>query len=62
MSEKIYHFITGLPRSGSTLISSILQQNPKFHNVKKKVEYTPRNTILPPDILQKYNNIEVWRF
>ena len=31
MTEKKYHFITGLPRSGSTLISSILQQNPKFH-------------------------------
>jgi sulfotransferase len=29
--DKHYHFITGLPRSGSTLISSILLQNPKFH-------------------------------
>lgn len=29
--EKNYHFITGLPRSGSTLLSSILQQNPRFH-------------------------------
>ena len=28
---KQYHFITGLPRSGSTLLSSILRQNPKFH-------------------------------
>lgn len=26
-----YHFITGLPRSGSTLLSSILKQNPRFH-------------------------------
>lgn len=25
-----YHFISGLPRSGSTLLSSILQQNPRF--------------------------------
>lgn len=25
-----YHMITGLPRSGSTLISSILNQNPRF--------------------------------
>lgn len=31
MSEKTYHFITGLPRSGSTLLSSILRQNPLFH-------------------------------
>jgi sulfotransferase len=29
--NKTYHFITGLPRSGSTLLSSILKQNPKFH-------------------------------
>jgi len=29
--NKKYHFITGLPRSGSTLISSILKQNPRFH-------------------------------
>lgn len=30
--EKTYHFITGLPRSGSTLLSSILRQNPRFHS------------------------------
>jgi sulfotransferase len=29
--NKTYHFITGLPRSGSTLLSSILKQNPRFH-------------------------------
>lgn len=29
--NKKYHFITGLPRSGSTLLSAILKQNPKFH-------------------------------
>lgn len=28
---KKYHFISGLPRSGSTLLSSILKQNPRFH-------------------------------
>lgn len=27
-----YHFITGLPRSGSTLLTSILKQNPRFHS------------------------------
>lgn len=27
---KKYHFISGLPRSGSTLLSSILNQNPNF--------------------------------
>lgn len=29
---KTYHFITGLPRSGSTLLTSILKQNPRFHS------------------------------
>jgi len=29
--HKTYHMITGLPRSGSTLLSSILKQNPRFH-------------------------------
>jgi len=27
-----YHFISGLPRSGSTMLSAILQQNPRFHS------------------------------
>lgn len=26
-----YHFISGLPRSGSTLTAAILRQNPRFH-------------------------------
>lgn len=26
-----YHFISGLPRSGSTLLAGILRQNPRFH-------------------------------
>lgn len=29
--KKTFHFITGLPRSGSTLLSAILKQNPNFH-------------------------------
>jgi len=31
MSEKEIHFISGLPRSGSTLLCNILNQNPQFH-------------------------------
>ena len=31
VNMKKYHFITGLPRSGSTLLNSILKQNPRFH-------------------------------
>ena len=30
MSRKI-HFISGLPRSGSTLLAALLRQNPRFH-------------------------------
>ena len=28
---KKYYFIAGMPRSGSTLLSAILDQNPKIH-------------------------------
>ena len=28
---RTYHFISGLPRSGSTLLSALLRQNPRFH-------------------------------
>nr|WP_315468966.1 sulfotransferase [uncultured Undibacterium sp.] len=31
MTHPKFHFITGLPRSGSTLLSAILLQNPRFH-------------------------------
>ncbi|MGH8137248.1 MAG: sulfotransferase, partial [Steroidobacteraceae bacterium] len=30
-SAQKFHFISGLPRSGSTLLSAILKQNPRFH-------------------------------
>jgi sulfotransferase len=29
--QAVIHFISGLPRSGSTLLSAILRQNPRFH-------------------------------
>ena len=28
---KTFHFLSGLPRSGSTLITSLLNQNPQIH-------------------------------
>lgn len=31
MSQQYFHFISGLPRSGSTLLAGILRQNPRFH-------------------------------
>jgi sulfotransferase len=34
----------------------------KLHTVRKKVQFVERKTILPPDILQKYSNMEVWRY
>jgi len=30
-NQRQYHFISGLPRSGSTLTAAILRQNPRFH-------------------------------
>ena len=30
--QKKYHFISGLPRSGSTLLTAILNQNPRFYS------------------------------
>jgi hypothetical protein len=29
--QNAFHFISGLPRSGSTLLAAILRQNPAFH-------------------------------
>lgn len=31
-----------------------------LHNVKKKVEYIPRRTILPPELFQKYSEMAFW--
>jgi sulfotransferase len=30
--NKKYYFLTGMPRSGNTLLSAILNQNPKFYS------------------------------
>jgi len=30
-SSRIFHFISGLPRAGSTLFSAILRQDPRIH-------------------------------
>lgn len=34
---------------------------PGLHTTRKKITWEPRNFILPPDVLEKYNNMEVWR-
>ena len=30
-TPRTFHFISGLPRSGSTLLAALLKQNPRFH-------------------------------
>ena len=30
-AEQTIHFISGLPRAGSTLLAALLKQNPRFH-------------------------------
>jgi sulfotransferase len=41
-----FYFISGLPRSGSTLLSSILKQNPKFYaDIASPVEALTENAI-----------------
>ncbi|MCE2571194.1 sulfotransferase family protein [Motilimonas eburnea] len=32
-----------------------------LHKVKRKVEYQPRRTILPPDLFQKYSEMAFWQ-
>jgi sulfotransferase len=32
-----------------------------LHTVKKKVEFTPRRSILPPDLFQKYSAMDFWQ-
>lgn len=43
---KHYYFISGLPRSGSTLLSAILRQNPEFYaDIASPVEALTSNSI-----------------
>ena len=43
---KQYYFISGLPRSGSTLLSGILKQNPEFYaDIASPVEALTGNSI-----------------
>lgn len=32
-----------------------------LHTTRKKIEWIPRQFILPPDVLNQYSNLEVWR-
>lgn len=41
------HFISGLPRSGSTLLSAVLRQNPRFHADVSSMVHGLVSTLLP---------------
>jgi len=41
------HFISGLPRSGSTLLSALLRQNPRFHAGMSSPVYSLFSAVLP---------------
>ena len=41
------HFISGLPRSGSTLLGAILRQNPRFHAGMSSPVFSLLNSLLP---------------
>lgn len=34
---------------------------PGLHSVKRKVEWQPRRTVLPPDLFEKFANLSFWR-
>ena len=34
---------------------------PGLHTVRRKVEFTPRRTVLPPDLFEKYSSLAFWR-
>jgi sulfotransferase len=36
-------------------------QLPGLHTTRKKVEFIQRESILPPDIWQRVENMEVWK-
>lgn len=53
-TNKKYFFISGLPRSGSTLLTSILNQNPQFHSdIQSPLSKIVYSTL---DILSSDNN------
>lgn len=53
--NKTYYFMSGLPRSGSTLLSSILNQNPRFYS-------GPSSPVVPTMIAleQSFSNDELF--
>jgi hypothetical protein len=68
------HFISGLPRCGSTLLAAILsllaailRQNPRLragtpglHDVRPTVAAIEPPTLLPPDLFRRFANDAFW--
>lgn len=55
-TDKTFYFMAGLPRSGSTLLSSLLNQNPRFYS-------GPSSPVVPTMIMleQSFSNGELFR-
>jgi hypothetical protein len=49
-----FHFISGLPRAGSTLTAAILRQNPRFHAGMS-------SPVAGPVLFQRYPQLSFWR-
>jgi len=45
-SQKKFHFMGGLPRSGSTFLSSLLNQNPRFDSSSSSPVLLMMHTII----------------
>jgi hypothetical protein len=63
------HFISGLPRSGSTLLAGILRQDfdlalgaPGLHTIRRQVETIERQPVLPPELFRAFENDSLWRW
>jgi sulfotransferase len=60
--EKTIHFISGLPRSGSTLIANVLKQNPEIHGESVSALASLFGSVNASwssiEANQEYNNIE----
>ena len=62
-NEKTFYFMAGLPRSGSTLLSSILNQNPRFYSGPSSpvvpTMLTLENSLSNDELFLGYPKVEV---
>lgn len=59
-----FHFVSGLPRSDSILLSGILKQNPHFHagisSSRAQVKFEPRRSVRPHDLSERFKTQSFW--